>query len=86
MRGNLEKALLPRVRFIDPSAGTRGLDEFEANVHEVQARIPGAEYLRTSGVDADRAFSLRSSTTAEYGRYGNSAQGPLAGQSGFPST
>ena len=39
------------MHFIDPSIETRGLDEFEANVHEVHARTPGAEYLRSSGVD-----------------------------------
>ena len=33
------------------SADTTGIDEFEANVHAVQARIPGAEYRRSSGVD-----------------------------------
>ena len=33
------------------SIETRGLDEFEANVHAVQARIPGADYRRSSGVD-----------------------------------
>ena len=36
---------------IDPSVETRGIDEFEANVHSVQAQIPGAVYSRTSGVD-----------------------------------
>ena len=51
VRAHLEKALAPDVRFIDPSAHTRGVDEFEANVHEVQARIPGASYRRVSGVD-----------------------------------
>ncbi len=51
VRGHLEKALSPEVHFIDPSIETRGLDEFEANVHAVQARIPGADYWRSSGVD-----------------------------------
>ncbi len=51
VRGHLEKALAPDVLFVDPSVVTRGVDEFEANVHEVQARIPGAEYKRASGVD-----------------------------------
>ena len=51
VRGHLEKALHPEVHFVDPSANTRGIDEFEANVHEVHARIPGAEYKRSSGVD-----------------------------------
>ena len=52
IRGHLEKALSPKVEFIDPSVVARGLDEFEANVHEVHARLPGAEYLRASGVDS----------------------------------
>lgn len=51
VRGHLERGLSPEVVFIDPSIVTRGLDEFEANVHEVQARLPGAEYRRASGVD-----------------------------------
>jgi len=29
-----------------------GIDEFEANVRNVQAALPGAEYSRTSGVDS----------------------------------
>ena len=51
VRGHLERALAPDVHFIDPSIETRGLDEFEANVHAVQARIPGADYRRSSAVD-----------------------------------
>ena len=52
VRSHLEKALAPDVQFIDPSVETYGIDEFEANVHAVHARIPGAEYSRTSGVDS----------------------------------
>ncbi len=52
VRGHLERALAADVEFIDPSAHTRGIDEFEANVHEVQASLPGAEYSRTSSVDS----------------------------------
>ena len=52
VRSHLEKALAPDVEFIDPSVHTRGIDEFEANVHEVQASLPGADYSRTSGVDS----------------------------------
>ena len=51
VRGHLERALSPECHFVDPSVETRGIDEFEANVHEVQARLPGAEYRRASGVD-----------------------------------
>jgi hypothetical protein len=52
VRGHLQKALSPKVEFIDPSVVAMGLDEFEANVHEVHARLPGAQYLRVSGVDS----------------------------------
>lgn len=51
VRGHLDRALSPSVVFIDPSIVTRGIDEFEANVHEVHRRLPGAEYRRASGVD-----------------------------------
>ena len=52
IRAHLEKALAPNVEFIDPSIETHGIDEFEANVRQVQARIPGAVYSLTSGVDS----------------------------------
>jgi hypothetical protein len=52
VRGHLERALASTVEFIDPSVETHGLDEFEANVHNVHASLPGAEYSRTSGVDS----------------------------------
>jgi len=52
VRAHLDKALALDVEFIDPSIETQGIDEFEANVHEVHARIPGADYSRTSGVDS----------------------------------
>ena len=47
VRGHLEKALAPDVEFIDPSVETHGIDEFEANVHTVQGRLPGASYTRS---------------------------------------
>ena len=52
VRPLLDKALAPDVVFIDPSIETHGIDEFEANVHEVHGRIPGAVYSRASGIDA----------------------------------
>ena len=52
VRGHLEQALAPDVHFIDPSIDVTGIDGFEANVHEVHGRLPGAVYSRTSGVDA----------------------------------
>ena len=52
VRGHLERALAPSVEFIDPSIETHGLDEFEANVHEVHRQLPGAVYSRTSGIDS----------------------------------
>ena len=51
VRAHLDRALSPDVVFIDPSVVTRGIDEFEANVHEVHGRLPGADYLRASGID-----------------------------------
>lgn len=52
VRGHLDRALARSVVFIDPSVETHGIDEFEANVHKVQAEVPGAVYARTSGVDS----------------------------------
>ena len=52
IRGHLERALAREVEFIDPSVEAYGIDEFEANVRNVQAALPGAEYSRTSGVDS----------------------------------
>ena len=52
VRSHLERALASGVEFIDPSVVTHGLDEFEANVHNVQAGLAGATYSRTSGVDS----------------------------------
>lgn len=52
VRGHLELALAPEVEFIDPSIETHGIDEFEANVHEVHRQLPGAAYSRISGVDS----------------------------------
>ena len=56
VRGHLEKALAPNVRFVDPSIDLTGIDAFEANVHEVHERLPGAVYSRTSGVDSQHGF------------------------------
>ena len=52
VRDHLDRALAPDVVFIDPSIETHGIDEFEANVHEVHRQVPGAVYARTSGVDS----------------------------------
>ncbi len=51
VRRHLDLALAPNVHFVDPSIDLVGIDAFEANVHEVHARIPGAVYSRTSDVD-----------------------------------
>ena len=56
IRGHLEQALDPEVRFVDPSIDVTGIDAFEVNVHEVHARLPGAVYLRTSGIDTQHGF------------------------------
>ena len=56
IRGLLEQALSPDVHFIDPSIDVIGIDGFEANVHEVHARLPGAVYSRTSSVDSHHSL------------------------------
>ena len=56
VRGHLERSLAPGIRFVDPSIDLIGIDHFEANVHEVQAKLPGAEYSRTSSVDSQHGF------------------------------
>jgi hypothetical protein len=56
VRQHLEAALSPAIRFVDPSIDLTGIDAFEANVHAVQARIPGAVYSRTSEVDSQHNF------------------------------
>lgn len=56
VREHLERALAPDIRFVDPSIDVTGIDGFEANVHDVQAKIPGAVYSRTSGVDTHHGF------------------------------
>ena len=56
VRVHLEKALNPQVRFVDPSIDVTGIDGFEANVHDVKSRVPGAVYSRTTGVDSQHNF------------------------------
>lgn len=52
VRSHLEKSLAPKVRFVDPTIDVTGIEGFEANVHDVQGRLPGAVYSRTSRVDS----------------------------------
>ena len=56
VREHLDKALAPDVRFVDPSIDITGIDAFEANVHEVKSKIPGARYSRASAVDSQHGF------------------------------
>ena len=56
VRGHLEQALSPNVRFVDPSIDVVGIDGFEANIHEVHASLPHAVYSRTSGIDSQHNF------------------------------
>lgn len=56
VRTHLENALHSEVRFVDPSIDISGIDGFEANLHDVRARIPGAVYSRASGVDSQHNF------------------------------
>jgi|GEM_PF-504907 len=55
-RGHLEKALAANVRFVDPSIDVTGIGGFEANVHEVRERLPGATFKRASAVDSQNGF------------------------------
>ncbi|QUR66790.1 nuclear transport factor 2 family protein [Mycobacterium spongiae] len=56
VRSHLEKALAPDVHFVDPSVDIVGIDAFEANVHEVHTRVPGAVYSRASDVDGHHGY------------------------------
>lgn len=56
VRGHLNQALAPSVRFVDPSIDVTGIDGFEANVHEVRTQLPGAVYSHTSSVDSQHGF------------------------------
>ena len=56
IRAILDEALATNIHFVDPSIDLTGIDAFEQNVHEVQAKIPGAVYSRTSGVDSQHNF------------------------------
>ena len=56
VRGHLEQALAPGIRFVDPSIDVTGINGFEANVHEVHAKLPGAVYSRTSGLNSQHRF------------------------------
>lgn len=55
-RSYIEQALSPDVRFVDPMVDVTGIDGFEANMLAVKAKIPGAVYARTSGVDSQHGF------------------------------
>lgn len=56
VRAHLDKALSQNVRFVDPTIDLKGIDAFEQNVHAVHARIPGAVYSHTSGLDSQHRF------------------------------
>jgi hypothetical protein len=51
VRGHLERALAPGVRFIDPTNDITGIDAFEAMVHEFRRNIPDAACSRASAID-----------------------------------
>lgn len=56
VREHLDKALSPNVRFVDPTIDVTGIDGFEANVHAVKEKIPGAVYAHASGIDSQHNF------------------------------
>lgn len=51
VRGHLERALAPGVRFVDPTNEITGIDAFEAMVHEFRRTLPDAVCSRASAVD-----------------------------------
>lgn len=52
VRGRIEEALAPEVRFVDPLYDIQGLDAFESMVHEFRKKYPDAICSRSSGVDS----------------------------------
>ena len=52
VRAHLERALSPRVRFVDPTHDIAGIDAFETMVREFRARLPDAVCSRASVVDS----------------------------------
>jgi hypothetical protein len=52
VRGHLEQALAADVLFIDPTIVTRGIDEFEHNVHDFRRKYPHAQIHRSAVVDS----------------------------------
>lgn len=68
VRAHLDKALAAAVEFIDPSIETHGIDEFEANVHEVQRQLPGADYARTTAVDSHHQLHRYSWAVSQDGK------------------
>ncbi len=52
VRGHLIAALTDDIYFCDPTIRLTGIDAFEKMVFDVQARLPGAVYSRTSAVDS----------------------------------
>ena len=52
VRAHLERALAPRVRFVDPSNDIVGIDAFETMVREFRDRFPDAVCSRASAVDS----------------------------------
>ena len=51
IREHLNSALDEDVHFVDPNYDIIGIDAFEAMVHAVQKKIPGAAYSHTSKFD-----------------------------------
>lgn len=56
VRSHLNQALSAEVRFVDPSIDITGIDDFEANVHDVHSKNPGNTYSRASAVDTQHRF------------------------------
>lgn len=52
IRDHLNAALDEEVHFVDPNYDIIGIEAFEAMVHAVQKKIPGAIYTHTSEFDS----------------------------------
>lgn len=51
VRGHLEQALAPDVRFVDPTHDLTGIDPFEEMVHAFRKNLPDAVCSRSSPID-----------------------------------
>lgn len=56
VRDLLEQSLSPEIRFVDPTIDLVGIDAFQKNIEEFQAKLPGAVTSITSKIDSQHEF------------------------------